>query len=317
MLEHGPAPTAGSRTSLQAPADAAGERLQLPLGRPVAVLASPAQLAPLAWAFAQAAPGARLGLVHARGLPAPGPDVEDAAERVAAASAVRELRARGLLAGQIELGGGDGDAPAEVEGLGGRSAASAAEAIYEGVRSAGFDAVVCGAAPGGRPAARAADGAAVAALAAGSGALELAHAALALGCPTLLLARVDGAAGRARTAGMSAETNTVLELLLEPVTVALPAGLRSPVGGQLRAGLGSVFGGQGAGGAEEPEHERPARITRHDWRRAPVDLPGFAASGLARAASGAAGDPLLFGAALAGGTALAQLFAEAAEQAGG
>ena len=51
------------------------------------------------------------------------------------------------------------------------------------------------------------------------------------------------------------------------------------------------------------------RITRHDWRRANVELPAFAASGLANETMGRAlaEDPLFFGAALAGGTALAEL----------
>ena len=94
---------------------------------------------------------------------------------------------------------------------------------------------------------------------------------------------------RARHRGISHHTLTVLDLLLEPVTVALPAGMRSPVGTDLRAGLGAVFGGvspsvRSAPGAvarvERADVERPARITRHDWRRAAVDLPAYAASGL-------------------------------------
>jgi hypothetical protein len=53
------------------------------------------------------------------------------------------------------------------------------------------------------------------------------------------------------------------------------------------------------------------RITRHDWRRASVDLPAFAASGLPAETMGRgpAEDPLFFGAALAAGTALAELAA--------
>jgi hypothetical protein len=54
------------------------------------------------------------------------------------------------------------------------------------------------------------------------------------------------------------------------------------------------------------------RITRHDWRRASVDLPAYAASGLSSQTMGRglAEDPLFFGAALAGGTALAELALE-------
>ena len=69
--------------------------------------------------------------------------------------------------------------------------------------------------------------------------------------------------------------------------------------------------------------DRPARITRHDWRRAVVDLPAYAACGLSSETMGRtlAQDPLFFGAALAGGGALGELTArgsggEASEAAG-
>jgi hypothetical protein len=57
--------------------------------------------------------------------------------------------------------------------------------------------------------------------------------------------------------------------------------------------------------------ERPVRITRHDWRRATVDLPAYAASGLPAETMGRGliADPLFFAAALAGGGVLAQLAA--------
>src|SRR5258708_35191544 len=101
----------------------------------------------------------------------------------------------------------------------------------------------------------------------------------ALGCPTLLVARMSSGDGRARHRGISHHTITVLDLLLEPVSVALPAGMRSPVGSELRAGLGAVFGEAAASRPALPlEADRPARITRHDWRRAEVYLPAFAGS---------------------------------------
>ena len=55
--------------------------------------------------------------------------------------------------------------------------------------------------------------------------------------------------------------------------------------------------------------KRPARIDRHDWRRARVDLPAFAAAGLPAATMGrgVAQDPIFFAAALAGGAVLAEL----------
>ncbi len=110
----------------------------------------------------------------------------------------------------------------------------------------------------------------------------------------------------------------MLELLLEPVTVALPAGMRSPVGSELRAGLGAVFASapDGSRGKDRPalalDVERPARITRHDWRRALVDLPAFAGCGLPARSMGRtiADDPLFFGAALAGGGVLAEMAGE-------
>jgi hypothetical protein len=115
---------------------------------------------------------------------------------------------------------------------------------------------------------------------------------------------------RNRHRGISHHTLTVLDLLLEPVTVGLPAGMRSPVGSDLRAGLGSVFASTAPNRpALSAEVERPARIARHDWRRAAVDLPAFAAAGLQAETMGRgiAEDPLFFAAALAGGTALGEL----------
>ena len=74
-----------------------GEDLEVPLGRPAAVFGLHGQLAPLAWAFAQAAgAGARLGYVQTAGGALPG-----SLSRV-----VRELRERGLLAGHLTAGAG-------------------------------------------------------------------------------------------------------------------------------------------------------------------------------------------------------------------
>jgi len=152
-------------------------------------------------------------------------------------------------------------------------------------------------------------------------ALDSAHVALALGASTLLVARMSSGDERTRHRGISHHTLTVLDLLLAPVTVALPAGMRSPVGSELLAGLGgpvglgAVFGGQSrtSPGESRPalalDVQRPVRITRHDWRRAAVDLPGYARSGLPAQTMGRtlAQDPLFFAAALAGGSALAEL----------
>jgi Protein of unknown function (DUF3866) len=260
------------------------ERLEVPLERPVAVLALHGQLAAMAWAFAQGAPGGRLGYVQTAGGALPGGH----------SRTVRALRERGLLAGHITAGaafGGDGEA------------ISTAGAIHHGLGTLGWDAAVCGPGPG-------IVGSSSALGHGGMVALDSAHVSLALGCPTLLVARMSSSDDRTRHRGISHHTLTVLDLLLEPVTVALPAGMRSPVGADLRAGLGAVFGGsmpdRPALALDVP---RPVRITRHDWRRAAVDLPAYAASGLSTDTMGRSlpQDPLFFGAALAGGTALAQL----------
>jgi Protein of unknown function (DUF3866) len=266
-------------------------RLEIPVGRPVAVAALHGQLAAVAWAFVQSAPNARLGYVQTEGGALPGGH----------SRTVRALRERGLLAGHLTAGaafGGEGEA------------ITTAGALHHGFRSLGWDAAVCGPGPG-------IVGSSSALGHGGMVALDSAHVALALGCPTLLVARMSTSDDRERHRGISHHTLTVLDLLLEPVTVALPAGMRSPVGADLRAGLGAVFGGampnqtSKARPALALDVERPVRITRHDWRRATVDLAAYAVSGLPTETMGRRliEDPLFFGAALAGGSALAELAA--------
>jgi hypothetical protein len=270
------------------------EHLQLPVEGSVGVLALHGQLAAVAWAFAQRAPGLRLGYVQTEGGALPGGH----------SATVTMLRERELLAGHLTAGsafGGEGEA------------ITTAGALHHGLRSLGWDAAVCGPGPG----------------IVGSGsslghggmvALDSAHVALALGCPTLVVARLSSGDERSRHRGFSHHTLTVLDLLLEPVTVALPAGMRSPVGADLRAGLGAVFGAgkrsrQTKGQmALAIDVERPARIARHDWRRASIDLPGYAASGLPTETMGRGliEDPMFFASALAGGSALAELTGESA-----
>jgi hypothetical protein len=263
------------------------EQLELPLTNPVGVLALHGQLAAVAWAFAQMAPRKRLGYVQTGGGALPGGH-----SRVVGA-----LRRRGLLAGHLTAGaafGGEGEA------------VSTAGAIHYGLRTLGWDAVLCGPGPG-IVGSRSPLGHG------GMAALDSAHAALALGSPTLLVARMSSGDPRVRHRGISHHTLTVLDLLLEPVTVALPAGMRSPVGNDLRAGLGAVFGVSATSRPQlELEVDRPARIARHDWRRATVDLPTYAASSLPAETMGRGlvEDPLFFGAALAGGAALAEMLAQ-------
>ncbi|HXP99901.1 MAG TPA: DUF3866 family protein, partial [Solirubrobacteraceae bacterium] len=261
-----------------------------PLEGPVAVLALHGQLAAVAWAFAQARPGATLGYVQTPGGALPGGH-----SRV-----VRTLRKRGLLGGHLTAGaayGGEGES------------VTVAGALHHGLSTLGWDAAVCGPGPGivgsGSPLGHG-----------GMYALDSAHTALALGAPTLVVARMSSADSRPRHRGISHHTLTVLDLLLEPVTVALPAGIRSPVGADLRAGLGSVLRSSSTALSSErgrPQLEldvdRPARMARHDWRRAPVDMPAYLQSGLPAETMGRIliEDPLFFGAALAGGTVLADL----------
>jgi hypothetical protein len=265
--------------------EAAEAALELPIGRPVGVLALHGQLAPVAWAFAQAAPGSRLGYVQTEGGALPGGH----------SRTVPMLREQGLLAGHLTAGasfGGEGEA------------ITCAGALHHGLRTLGWDAAVCGPGPG-------IVGSGSALGHGGMSALDAAHVALALGCPTLVVPRMSSSDRRSRHRGISHHTLAVLDLLLEPVTVALPAGMRSPVGSDLRASLGAMFAGKRSAthAPRTLEVDRPARITRHDWRRAPVDLPAYARAGLPRETMGRglAEDPLFFGAALAGGAALAEL----------
>ncbi|MFZ2112709.1 MAG: DUF3866 family protein [Solirubrobacteraceae bacterium] len=271
----------------------AGEFLSLPLQRPVAVLALHGQLAAVAWAFAQARPEARLGFVQTAGGALPGGH----------SRTVRMLRERGLLAGHLTAGaayGGEGEA------------ISTAGALHHGLHTLNWDAAVCGPGPG-------IVGSSSSLGHGGMSALDSAHTAIALGAQTLLVARMSSADERPRHRGLSHHTLTVLDLLLEPLTVALPAGIRSPAGADLRASLGSVFGS--ASDRVKPQLEldmhRPARMARHDWRRAPVDMPAYLASGLPARTMGRVllEDPLFFGAALAGGTVLAELCESAEAQA--
>src|ERR1019366_7999514 len=160
-------------TSLQhAVAPVEDEWLRLPVERPVAVLALHGQLAAVAWAFAQGAPGRRLGYVQTEGGALPGGH----------SRTVRALRSRGLLAGHLTAGaafGGEGEA------------ITTAGALPHGLRTLGWNAAVCGPGPGivgsGSPLGHG-----------GMSALDSAHASLALGCSTLLVARMSSGDDRVR-----------------------------------------------------------------------------------------------------------------------
>ncbi len=225
--------------------------LGLPLRQPVAVLALHGQLAPLSWAFHEATDGpVRLGYVQTAGGALPGGH----------SCVVRELREGGMLAGHLTSGPAFGGADGE--------AVTTAAALHHGFTEMGWDAAVTGPGPG-------ILGSGSALGHGGLQALDSAHTALALGCPTLLVARMSSTDPRERHRGVSHHTRTVLDLLLAPVVVALPAG-------------------------EAPGDER------HDYRTLAVDVDGYTASGLPTRSMGRE-DPLFFAAALASGTALAAL----------
>jgi uncharacterized protein DUF3866 len=196
-------------TSLQhavAPVEEGGgaRRLAPELGAPVAVLALHGQLAPLAWAFGQAAPGRRLGFVQTAGGALGGGH-----SRVA-----RMLRERGLLAGHITAGAAYG---------GEQEAIATAGALHHGARELGWDAAVCGPGPG-------IVGSDSLLGHGGMQALDSAHTALALKAPTLLVPRMSIADERPRHRGLSHHTRTVLELVLASLVVALPDDTPAPEG---------------------------------------------------------------------------------------
>lgn len=220
--------------------------------KPVAVIALHGQLAPVTWAARQAAPQARIGFVQTWGGALPG----------MLSSTVRELRGRDLLAGHITAGqafGGEFDA-ISVEG-----------AIHAGLTDLGWDGVIAGPGPG-------ILGSATALGHGGLAALQSAHAALSLGCRTVLVPRMSSGDPRPRHQGLSHHTATVLRLLLRPVQVALP----------------------GAEASELPG--------THSARMGEADLDGYRRSGLPAATMGRAidQDELFFRAALAGGAVLAE-----------
>jgi Protein of unknown function (DUF3866) len=223
----------------------------------VLVLPLHGHLAPAAWAAAQAAPGLKLGYVQTGGGALPGSLSRD----------VAELRERGLLCGHVTA------APA----YGGeQEAISVAGALDAAASTLGWDAVLAGAGPGiiGSDT-RLGHG--------GIAALDTAHAALALGLPTLLSPRLSGADPRERHRPVSHHTLTVLRMLLAPVEVPVPSG--NPVATAVLA---------------------DATSWRHRLHELPADLSGYAASGLPTQTMGRTleQDPLFFAAALAAGAAL-------------
>jgi hypothetical protein len=224
---------------------------------PVLILPLHGHLAPAAWAAAEATPGLKLGYVQTAGGALPGSLSRD----------VVQLRQRGLLCDHI--------AAAPTYG-GEREALSVAGALDAAANSLGWGAAVVGPGPGiiGSDT-RLGHG--------GMAALDSAHAALALGLPTLLSPRLSEADPRERHQGVSHHTLTVLELLLGGVEVAAPEGNPDVV-----SRLASAAG------------------NRHKLHEAKPDLAGYEASGLPTRTMGRGieEDKLFFAAALAAGTCL-------------
>ena len=238
---------------------------------PVLVLPLHGHLAPVAWAAAQRTAGsARIGFVQAGGGGLPGTLSAD----------VRELLERELLAAHVTASpsyGGDGEA------------ISLVGALHAAAGSLGWDAAIAGPGPGilGSET-RYGHG--------GMAALDAAHAALALGLPTLISPRMSAADPRERHLGLSHHTASVLELLLGGVEVPVPAGL---------SGLWPEAAGDPAAAIEA------ARGGLHGVREEPVDLAGYAASGLPTRTMGRElkADRLFFAAPLAAGAALGRAIA--------
>jgi hypothetical protein len=176
-------------------APAEGARRPLPTSAPVAVGFLHGQLAPLAWAFGQAAPGARLGYVQTAGGALPG----------GLSDVVRDLTDRGLLAGHVTAGpaygGADGDA------------LTTAGALGHGFTERHWHGAVCLPGPG-------ILGSATQLGHGGLIALESAHTAASLGCQVVVAPRRSSSDPRARHRGLSHHTRTMLELALVQLTVA-------------------------------------------------------------------------------------------------
>lgn len=244
---------------------------------PVLVIQLHGQLAPALWAALQANPDLRIAYVQTPGGALPGTLSRD----------VARFRERGWLCAHVTAGPCHG---------GEHEAVSVAGGIDGAVRALGCDAVIAGPGPGILgSASRLGHG--------GMAALDTAHAALALGLPTLLAPRLSSADPRPRHRGLSHHTKVVLEMLLAPVRVPVPEtetegwpllDAEAPEGGSQREALEELIN---------------ATKGRHDLLVRRIDLDGYAASGLPAKTMGRTieEDPLFFAAALAAGGALADL----------
>jgi hypothetical protein len=189
--------------------------LDLPVDKPVGVCFLHAQLPCVVWA---ARGRGRVGYVQTGGGALPGSH-----SRV-----VAEMLERGLLAGHICAGpafGGDHDAITTIG------------ALHAGLTELGWDAAVAAPGPG-------ILGSATTLGHGGMEALDTAHAALALGCRTIVVPRMSSGDARARHWGVSHHTRTVLDLVLRPVEVAKAAD--EDLDGYLASGLPATTMGRSA-----------------------------------------------------------------------
>jgi len=243
---------------------------------PVLVIPLHGHLAPAAWAASEARPGFRVGFVQGAGGALPGTLSSD----------LDLLRARDLVCGHLTAGAAHGGELEAISVVGGIDAAA---------RGLGWDAIIAGPGPG-------IVGSETRLGHGGMAALEAAHAALALGLPTLVSPRLSSSDPRPRHRGLSHHTASVLGLLLGTVRVPVPEAevegwplldADAPEGGSPQAALDSLI--ELCGG-------------RHDIAVQRIDLDGYAASGLPATTMGRgiAEDPLFFAAALAAGRALAE-----------
>jgi len=191
------------------------EELELPVEKPVAVCFLHAQLPCVAWG---ARGRGRIGYVQTGGGALPGSH-----SRV-----VRELLDRDLLAGHVCAGPAFGGQHDAITTIG---------ALHAGLTKLGWDAAIAGPGPG-------ILGSATALGHGGMEALDSVHAALALGCRTILVPRMSSGDARARHWGVSHHTRTVLDLVLKPVEVATPAD--EDLAGYLDSGLPATTMGRSA-----------------------------------------------------------------------
>jgi hypothetical protein len=181
---------------------------------------------------------------------------------------VAQLRDLGLLSGHITAAPTYG---------GEHEALSTVGALDAATSALGWDAVLVGPGPG-------IIGSDTAYGHGGMAALDSAHASLSLKLPTAISPRLSSGDPRERHRGLSHHTATVLDLLLAPVTVVIPEGA-DEIASQVEAA--------GAGW--------------HHLAPVPVDLDGYAASGLPTTTMGRKlhEDPLFFEAPLAAGAFVA------------